>query len=120
MKNFFVILLLFITSASLFGQSYNNGQVTTKIITGIVVDRVGEPIEGAYVNATNGPETVETGSDGTFSIEVPVWLKSLTASYYGLGPVAVPLNDKLEVKIKLNEKLSALKKKVKKIYESKK
>ncbi|MDE5807523.1 MAG: carboxypeptidase-like regulatory domain-containing protein [Muribaculaceae bacterium] len=120
MKNFFVILLLFISSVSLFGQSYNNGQVTTKIITGIVVDKGGEPVAGAYVNATNGPETVETAQDGSYSIEVPVWLKSLTASYYGLGAVAVPLKDTSEVKFRLTEKLPVLKKKVKKMFDSQK
>lgn len=120
MKKLFASILLVISAGSLFGQSYNNGQVTTKIITGIVLDKAGEPVGGAYVNATNGPETVETAPDGTYSIEVPVWLKYLTASYLGLGSVSVPIKDQSEVNFKLSEKLPVLKKKVQKMYESKK
>lgn len=120
MKKLYALIIILLSATALFGQSYNNGQVTTKIITGIVVDKGGEPVAGAYVNATNGPETVETAQDGSYSIEVPVWLKSLTASYYGLGAVAVPLKDTSEVKFRLTEKLPVLKKKVKKMFDSKK
>lgn len=57
---------------------------TTRVITGMVVDKNGNPLSGAEVRATGGAETVYTEADGSFSIEVPVTLKSLTASYTGL------------------------------------
>lgn len=57
---------------------------TTRTITGMVVDKNGNPLSGAEVRATGGAETVYTEADGSYSIEVPVTLKSLTASYTGL------------------------------------
>lgn len=60
-------------------------QTTTRVITGAVIDKNGNPLPGATVTATGGAETVTVDADGTFSIEVPIWLKSLTASYPGLS-----------------------------------
>ena len=60
-------------------------QVTTRVITGAVIDKNGNPLPGAIVSATGGAETVTADADGSFTIEVPLWLKSLTASYPGLG-----------------------------------
>lgn len=60
-------------------------QTTTRVITGAVIDKNGNPLPGAIVSATGGAETVTADADGSFTIEVPVWLKSLTASYPGLG-----------------------------------
>lgn len=57
---------------------------TTRTITGMVVDKNGNPLSGAEVRATGGAETVYTEADGSYSIEVPITLKSLTASYTGL------------------------------------
>ncbi|MDE5789678.1 MAG: carboxypeptidase-like regulatory domain-containing protein [Muribaculaceae bacterium] len=109
-----LILIILSAGTTTFGQRYNNGQVTTKIITGIVVDKEGEPLAGAYVNATNGAETVETGADGTYIIEVPVWLKKLTASYPGFGSIDVLIKDKKEINFTMNGKLSSLKKQMSK------
>ncbi len=58
---------------------------TTRVITGAVIDKNGNPLPGAIVSATGGAETVTADADGSFTIEVPLWLKSLTASYPGLG-----------------------------------
>ncbi len=60
-------------------------QTTTRVITGAVIDKNGNPLPGAIVSATGGAETVTADADGSFTIEVPLWLKSLTASYPGLG-----------------------------------
>ena len=59
-------------------------QATTRIVRGAVIDKNGNPIPGATVRATGGAEMTVTDADGTYSIEVPVWLKSLTASYDGM------------------------------------
>lgn len=114
LRNLIYILMFIMTVGVASAQKYNNGQVTTKIITGVVVDGEGVPVAGAFVNATYGAETVETGSDGSYSIEVPVWLKCLTASYPGLGAIDYPLKDLRVVDFKFQKKLSSIKKKKKK------
>lgn len=62
----------------------NKAMPTTRTITGMVVDKNGNPLSGAEVRATGGAETVYTEADGSYTIEVPITLKSLTASYTGL------------------------------------
>jgi len=54
---------------------------STKTIHGLVTDKAGNPISGALVEATGGAENTYTGPDGTFTLEVPKWLLSATASY---------------------------------------
>ncbi len=56
----------------------------TRVIKGAVVDKNGNPLPGAVVEATNGAESTVVDADGTFSLEVPVWLKSITAKYAGM------------------------------------
>lgn len=85
------LLLSALSVASLSAQTADSQgnqprkSATTRIISGAVIDKNGNPLPGATVQATGGAETVTTDSDGTFSIEVPIWLKSLTASYPGIG-----------------------------------
>lgn len=57
---------------------------TTKVIRGAVIDKNGNPLPGAIVEATGGAENVTADADGTFSMEVPFWLKTLTARYAGM------------------------------------
>ena len=56
---------------------------TTRTIHGAVVDKNGNPLPGAIVSATEGAETALVNADGTFDLEIPIWLKSVTASYAG-------------------------------------
>lgn len=56
---------------------------TTRTIHGAVVDKNGNPLPGAVVSATDGAETTLVNADGTFELEIPMWLKSVTASYAG-------------------------------------
>lgn len=56
---------------------------TTRTIHGAVVDKNGNPLPGAVVSATEGAETALVNADGTFELEIPIWLKSVTASYAG-------------------------------------
>lgn len=103
------VIIAIITSVAICPQRYNNGQITTKTITGIVTDKEGIPVVGATVTATNGAEATETDANGSYSIEVPVWLKFLTASYPGLGAQIVKIKDKKVINFKLGKKLSQLK-----------
>lgn len=108
---FTIIAFLAFGNSHIFAQNYNNGQVTTKIITGTVHDKAGAPVAGAFVYATNGAETVETDTTGYFSIEVPVWLKYLSAAHPDLDSMMLPLKDRTEVHFKFSKKLSSKKKK---------
>lgn len=56
----------------------------TRVIKGAVVDKNGNPLPGAVVEATNGAESTVVDADGTFTLEVPIWLKSITAKYAGM------------------------------------
>lgn len=64
----------------------------TKVITGAVIDKNGNPLPNALVEATGGAESVTTDADGSFRIEVPIWLKSLTAKYAGFQDKKIKLN----------------------------
>lgn len=66
----------------------------TKVITGAVIDKNGNPLPNALVEATGGAENVTTDADGTFRIEVPIWLKSLTAKYAGCRDKKIKIKDK--------------------------
>lgn len=77
-KTFLIVMLCCIASVSAFAQT------TTKVVKGAVIDKDGNPLPGAVVEATGGAESAVVDADGTFSIEVPIWLKSLTAKYAGM------------------------------------
>lgn len=77
---------------------------TTRVITGAVVDKNGNPLPNALIEATGGAETVTTEADGTFSIEVPVWLKSLTVQYAGLSTKKVKIENTNNVIVEMKKK----------------
>lgn len=56
----------------------------TRVVTGAVIDKNGNPLPGAIVEATGGAESTIVDADGSFSIEVPIWLESLTVKYTGM------------------------------------
>lgn len=56
---------------------------TTKIIRGAVIDKNGNPLPGAVIKAEGGAETTVAENDGSFELEVPIWLKKVSASYGG-------------------------------------
>ena len=87
MKNFFFILAFCcLGSISALAQS------ATKVVKGAVVVKKGNPLPGAIVEATSGAESADVDADGTYSIEVPIWLKSLTARYAGMKSQKKNLN----------------------------
>lgn len=75
----------------------------TKTVRGVVVDKTNNPIAGAYVETTNGPERVEVEPDGTFMQEFPKWLLSVTISCPGYRSKEIllrPNDTTLYVKLK--------------------
>lgn len=76
---------------------------STKEIRGFVIDKNGNPIPGAKVQATGGAEMTVTDADGTFSMEVSKWLKSLTATYPGMKSKKAKLKEQNAVIIKLTK-----------------
>ena len=57
---------------------------TTRVLKGAVIDKDGNPLPGATVNATGGSEVTTVDADGSFLMEVPIWLKRATAQYAGM------------------------------------
>ncbi len=92
MKVVNVFLMLMLISMVSFAQEAND-YGTTRVISGAVIDKKGNPIPGAIVRAAGGAEYVTTDADGSFSIEVPLWLKSLNASYPGYGEKTFKLGE---------------------------
>lgn len=56
----------------------------TREIKGTAIDKNGNPLPGVRIEATGGAENTVTDADGTFTIEVSRYLKSLTATYPGM------------------------------------
>lgn len=103
MKKVILSLLMMGATVMAFGQ-------TTKIVKGVVIDKNGNPLPGATIEATGGSESTESATDGTFSIEVSRWLVSLTCSYPGIGKKTVKLdkeNKELVIKMKGERSMAA-------------
>ncbi len=77
-----IVTLLTIALAAAGSLMAQNNQRTVK---GFVIDNNGSPIAGAEVIATGGGETAITDADGSFSMTVSPFLKTLTATYTGMG-----------------------------------
>jgi len=90
MKRLLILMTLVISALGANAQN-------TKVITGAVIDKNGNPIPNALVEATGGAESVTTDADGSFRIEVPIWLKSLTAKYAGFKDKKIKLKDKDQI-----------------------
>lgn len=75
-----LLLMLVVACSSIVAVAQN-----TRVIKGAVVDKNGNPLPGAVVEATNGAESTVVDADGTFTLEVPIWLKSITAKYAGMN-----------------------------------
>lgn len=66
---------------------------TTRTIKGAVIDKSGNPLPGATVEATGGSDITTVDADGTFSLEAPIWLKKVTARYAGLQSNTMKVKD---------------------------
>lgn len=97
MKKILMLMTLVICALGVNAQN-------TKVITGAVIDKNGNPLPNALVEATGGAESVSTDADGSFRIEVPIWLKSLTARYAGFPDKVIKLDGKSQVIFEMKEK----------------
>lgn len=80
---------------------------TTREVKGAVIDKNGNPLAGAKIEATGGAESTVTDADGSFSLEVSRWLKSLTATYPGMERKKKSLrNQSGDVVLRMREKQS--------------
>ena len=86
MRKIFFMLALVLASTAAMAQS-------TRIIKGAVVDKNGNPLPGATVEATNGAESTTVDADGTFSLEVSRWLNTATARYAGMRTKTLKVQD---------------------------
>lgn len=76
----------------------------TRTVQGIVIDKNGYPLAGASVTATGGQESTIVSSDGTFSLQVPEWLKSVTVKHKGFSNKKMKIQDgEMLVKMKKRE-----------------
>lgn len=97
MKKIFLLIVMAVCALSVSAQN-------TKTVTGAVIDKNGNPLPNALVRATGGAETVTTDADGSFTIEVPIWLKSLTAEYAGLSEKTIGVRNKSNVLFKMKNR----------------
>src|SRR5690606_41718698 len=95
---FFLILVFFYTI------SYSQ----TKIITGIVSDNNGIPLSGATLSVPGINVNAVTGTNGIYSIRVPIATSVLTVSYVGMRPVEVSVNNQSVLNITLENADSRL------------
>lgn len=96
MKQIIVLILAAIAALGMSAQ-------TVKVITGVVTDRNGNPLPNALVESTGGAENVTTEADGTFRIEVPATLKSLTAKYAGMRDKKITIKGRSEMIFELEK-----------------
>lgn len=77
-----------------------------KTVHGYVLDKNGNPIPGAEVVATGGSESVITDADGSFTLMVSPFVKSLTATYAGMAPSkkSIPANEDVIFKLRVEKK----------------
>lgn len=97
MKKVFLMMTLVIC---VLGVSAQN----TKVITGAVIDNNGNALSNALVEATGGAENVTTDADGSYRIEVSLWLKSLTAKYAGFRSKKIKLKHNNQVLFRMEPK----------------
>ena len=99
MKKLLILLLLAVSVAAQ-GQS-------TRVVTGVVIDKNGNPVPEAMIEATGGTESTMSGPDGTFKIVVSKWLESLTCTHPTMGTKKVKIEKKYgEVIFKMNGNVS--------------
>lgn len=61
---------------------------------------------GAVVEATGGAESAVVDADGTYAIEVPIWLNSLTAKYAGMQTKKIKLDHDGDIIFRLRTQIA--------------
>lgn len=82
-----ILILIFILAASITANAQ-----TSRVVKGAVVDKNENPLPGATVSTTNGSQVATVNTDGTFSLEVPIWTESLIAKYSGMSDKKLKLS----------------------------
>ena len=98
MKKLFLLFLLMGTGLSMMAQT------TIEVRGGVVDKKNGTPLPGAKVEATGGAESTVTDADGSFSLEVSRWQKSITATYPGMNKKSMKLLSGREILFELTPK----------------
>lgn len=106
MKAFLLALLSAVTAILYSGNIYAQSEPVkaTQIITGIVTDINGEPIAGAELSTRGWSEVGYTDNEGKFSIEVPYWVTTLTASSKGFNNAIIEVSNSTPVEFQLQAK----------------
>ena len=76
---------------------------TTKEIKGKVVDSKGETVIGATVRVVNATIGTATDIDGNFTLRVPEDVTTLEVGFVGMKTQLVPIKDKTEVRVVMEE-----------------
>ncbi len=110
-KNIIAVLDdLFIKSPLTF-KAYENNLIVImpknllqqKRVTGIITDRAGLPLPGVNVRAAGTAVGVISGSDGKYSIDVPVDAKVLIFSFVGMETSEIAIGNQTEINITMAE-----------------
>lgn len=78
-------------------------QPQKKNLKGEVTDAKGEPIPGTTVLVKGTTVGTITDSDGMFKLDVPIESKTLVISFVGFTPQEIPIGNKIEFHVILNE-----------------
>ena len=79
------------------------GTKGTRIVTGQILDEMGEPVVGATVLAKGTTSGTTTDIDGKYSLEVPAGCKVLQYSYIGYAPQDVQLGKDNAINVTMQE-----------------
>lgn len=83
------------------------GQQQTKIVTGIITDKTGEPVIGANIVVKGTTNGTISGMDGRFSLEVPN-NAVLQVSYIGYLTQDIAVNNQKEISVRMVEDTQSL------------
>jgi TonB-linked SusC/RagA family outer membrane protein len=75
-----------------------------RTITGTVTDQADEPLPGVNVKVANTTIGTITNADGTYAIEVPANAKTLVFSFVGKKTKRIPIGDKEEINVVMEDK----------------
>jgi TonB-dependent starch-binding outer membrane protein SusC len=95
-----LLLLFTFCSLSVFAQTRVTGKVTSTTTN--------QPVSGASVQVEGTSVGVVTGDDGSFSVNVPAGRNTLVISFIGFKQVVVPINNRTDISVTLEEDASGL------------
>lgn len=78
-------------------------QESQRTVHGFVIDNNGNPIAGAEVTATGGGASAISDADGSFTMQVSPFLKTLTATYSGMASKKIKVDFNSDIIIALKE-----------------